>query len=200
MKRVGSLSSFWLAFRGSLCDRRSAFLVIPLPKVGPQPTFFYGFLVGPMAAELSVRVTEIIEQCADSLGYEIIDIRWGGAQQGRTLSVMIDRPEGVGLRDCETFSRELGDHLDSDDWGLGNYRLEISSPGLERPLKTLQHFEKYCGHKVRIETHQPLDGRRRYRGSLARVEGHNITIVSEGQEILIPFETIKKAHLIYEGQ
>ena len=97
-------------------------------------------------------------------------------------------------------SHELEDLLEEDDWGLGSYRLEISSPGVERPLFRLEDYKRFIGHKVSIKTKQAIEGRRNYRGRLVDVDGASVILNIDGLRHDVSFENILKAHLVYEGK
>ncbi|MBZ0121995.1 MAG: ribosome maturation factor RimP, partial [Sandaracinaceae bacterium] len=124
------------------------------------------------------------------------------------LRIVIDRAGsergpgfGVTLADCQAVSRDLGPALDVHDVVGGAYSLEVSSPGLDRPLVKRQDYERFAGHEVRVQTHTPLpDGRggerRKFRGKLTRVEDESIRIEVEGKELSLPLAAIAKANVV----
>ena len=141
---------------------------------------------------------EALRNRLKKLGFELVELKWIPEQGGRTLRVLIDHKQGVTLDDCGTVSRALDDILE-DDWGLGSYRLEVSSPGVERPLVRLADYQRFVGKKVSIKAIKPVEGRRNYRGHLVKVIDARIVIESDGTCYELPFENIQKAHLIFEG-
>ena len=136
----------------------------------------------------------------EDLGYELVALQWVPEHGGRTLRVLIDHSGGVTVQDCGRVSRELDDLLEVEDWGLGAYRLEISSPGVERPLVHLKDYKRFVGRKVAVKTKQAIAGRRNYRGRLVNVADEHISVDIDGLKHDVPFENILKAHLVYEGK
>lgn len=136
----------------------------------------------------------------EGMGYELVALQWVPEHGGRTLRVLIDQGDGVTLRDCERVSRTLGSLLEEEDSGLGSYRLEVSSPGVERPLFHLKDYKRFVGRKVAVKTKQPIEGRRNYRGRLIQVEDKQVIVDVDGLKYDVPFENILKAHLVYEGK
>jgi len=124
-----------------------------------------------------VHLTELIESTVVALGYEMVDLERSG---GGMLRVFIDQPAGISVSDCEKVSHQLTHVLTVENV---NYdRLEVSSPGLDRPLKTLAAFERFVGCEVTITLKKPLDGRKQYRGVLKAPAGENIGLEFEGKE------------------
>lgn len=132
------------------------------------------------------------------LGYEFVglELMRGG---GTLLRIYIDRPDGIGLDDCEAVSREVGALLDVHDPIKGAYTLEVSSPGLDRPLFTAEHFRRFAGRRARVALEAPLDGRRRFDGSILGVEEDAVRFEQDGQEVRLPLADIRKANLVYES-
>ena len=108
-----------------------------------------------------------------------------------SLRLYIDHPEGVGLELCERVTLQVRDLL-------GDYALEVSSPGLDRPLAKPEHFARFVGHRVRIRTEQPIDGRRNFTGRLTAAEAEAVRIESAGETIEIPFDLINRSNLVPE--
>src|SRR6185436_2039805 len=120
---------------------------------------------------VAARVASIAEPVLEGLGLRLVRVRVSGAA-GCTVQVMAERPDGtISIEDCELVSRTLSPVLDVADPIEKAYRLEISSPGLDRPLVRKSDFDRYAGHLVRIEMAVPVDGRRRFRGTLTGTEG-----------------------------
>ncbi len=131
------------------------------------------------------------------LGLELVGIEFSPSSGGSLLRVYIDAPEqGVGIDDCERASREISALLDVHEPMSGHYTLEVSSPGLERPLFTPEHFVRFLGQEVRVNLNLPLDGRRRFQGPIRAVDGDRITIEQDGVPVEIVHANIAKARLV----
>ena len=146
------------------------------------------------------RITVIAERAAKREGLEVWDVEVSGAGRGRVVRIYVDKPEGVTLDDCELISQQVGTVLDVEDVIPGQqYRLEISSPGVERRLLKLEHFARYTGEKVRLALREPIDNRRRWEGTLRGVEDGIILFEAAGGEPLrLRMEQIEKANLKFE--
>lgn len=138
-------------------------------------------------------LVELLEPVVQGLGYEWVGAEFDGHQ--RVLRIYIDTPEGVTLEDCSKVSYQVSGVLDVEDPIPGRYQLEVSSPGLDRPLYTLEHFERFKGAMVRLQLSSALDGRRRFKARLAGVEGREVLLLEDGQNYRIPFDLIEKARL-----
>lgn len=146
-----------------------------------------------------LRLLELLDPVADAAGYEIVRLRLMGGAERRRLQVMAERPDGeMVVEDCAILSRKLSEVLDAADPIAGEYTLEVSSPGIDRPLTRLKDFETYEGYEARIELDRLAEGRKRFRGVLAGVEGDNVAIDLEGEEetTLIPFAWVVEAKLV----
>ena len=151
---------------------------------------------------LSARVAAIAEPVIEALGYRLVRVRVSGAD-GCTVQIMAERPDGtMAVEDCEAVSRALSPVLDVADPIERAYRLEISSPGIDRPLVRKSDFYRYAGHLVKIETEIPINGRKRFRGLLVGSEGEAARIRSEEPEagadsdVLLPIVEISEAKLV----
>jgi ribosome maturation factor RimP len=151
---------------------------------------------------LPARVAVIAEPVIEQLGFRLVRIRVSGSE-GCTVQIMAERPDGtMSVEDCEIVSRALSPVLDVADPIDRAYRLEISSPGIDRPLVRKSDFERYAGHLVKIETAMPFDGRKRFRGALLGTEGDAVRIrrddAPEGEkaEFLLPIEEMSEAKLV----
>lgn len=140
----------------------------------------------------------LVEPVVGGLGYELLDVEWGSAGRHSVVRVFIDRAGdgGIGLDDCERASRAIEAVLDADDPIGHEYRLEVSSPGFDRPLRTPAHFARFAGSEARIELAVPVEGRRRFRGRLGAVEDGQVTIEVDGREWKLPLAGISKARLV----
>ena len=144
------------------------------------------------------KVQALVEPVVSSLGYELVGVEF--LMQGRSglLRVYIDTEDGINLDDCQRVSHQLSGVLDVEDVIKGQYQLEISSPGLDRPLFTIEHFERFTGHMVKLKLTVPLNGQRKFRGTLMGVENDQVKLDVDGEEVVLPFNTIDKANLIPE--
>jgi ribosome maturation factor RimP len=141
-------------------------------------------------------LTRLLEPAIADLGLELVGIEFGPGAGGSLLRVYIDESErGVTIDDCERVSREISALLDVNDPVAGRYTLEVSSPGLERPLFTPEHFARFLGAAVKVVVNLPIDGRRRFQGPIESVEGDRITLMQDGAPVAIVHANIAKAHL-----
>jgi len=140
----------------------------------------------------------LLEPVVSGLGYELVEVEFASAGRHSVVRVYIDRTDGggVGLDDCERASRAIGAVLDAEDPMGYEYQLEVSSPGFDRPLRTVAHFERFAGSEARIELAAPLEGRRRFRGRLGPVADGIVTIEVDRKEWKLPLSGISKARLV----
>jgi ribosome maturation factor RimP len=150
----------------------------------------------------AARVAAIAEPVLAELGYRLVRVRVSGAE-GCTVQIMAERPDGtLAIEDCELASRTLSPVLDANDPIEGSYRLEISSPGIDRPLVRRSDFDRYAGHVARIEMLAPIDGRRRFRGEILGTQGDDVRLRSDEpaadqiSEVLLPIEEMMEARLV----
>jgi ribosome maturation factor RimP len=146
------------------------------------------------------RLADIITPAIEALGFELVRVRLMGGRT-RVLQIMADRPDGgIGVDECGDISTAVSAVLDVEDPVEENYILEVSSPGIDRPLTRLKDFEMWKGWEARIETSELIDGRRRFKGALSGVEGDEvlITIEEAGEEVTIglKFDWLSDAKLI----
>ena len=140
----------------------------------------------------------LLEPVVAGLGYELVELEFSSAGRQSVVRVYIDRTDGggVGLEDCERASRAIGAVLDAEDPIGHEYRLEVSSPGFDRPLRTAAHFERFAGSEARIELSAPIEGRRRFRGRLGPVTDGLVSIEVDRKEWKLPLSGISKARLV----
>ncbi|HMK69439.1 MAG TPA: ribosome maturation factor RimP [Xanthobacteraceae bacterium] len=148
----------------------------------------------------AARVAAIVEPMLAALGYRLVRVRVSGSA-GCTVQIMAERPDGtMTIEDCETASRALSPVLDVADPIDGPYRLEISSPGIDRPLVRRSDFDRYAGHIAQVEMQAPIDGRRRFRGELLGTDGECVRIrrdaAGEDAEILLRIDEVMEARLV----
>jgi ribosome maturation factor RimP len=131
----------------------------------------------------------------EGLGYELVDLDVSVGGKG-VLRVYIDLPGGINLGDCQRVSRALSTFLDVEDPIPGSYSLEVSSPGVDRRLRTAEHFRRFTGHEVKLELKVPRDGRRRLRGELTEAAAGAITVDVEGARWQVSMDDIEIAKLV----
>ncbi len=166
-------------------------------------------------AEALRAIEDRLAPIARALGFEVLTVEWQGARRG-TLRVYTDHPDGVRISDCARLSRVFGQELEAaelEDPAIGallraGYDLEVSSPGLERPLAKRVHFERFAGRRARVRLFEPLPsapGRRNFTGRIAGVEGGRTGAIVRlaldepaDTTIEIPLAAVRKAHLLYE--
>ena len=143
-------------------------------------------------------MAKLLEPTVERLGYELVDLeaRLGG--KGGLVRVFIDKPGGIDLDDCETVSRAVSALLDVEDPVPGNYNLEVSSPGLDRKLTKVEHFQRFEGDTVNVKMRFPIEGRRRFRGTLVSSDDENIVVEVDGESHSLPLKTIDTARLVPE--
>lgn len=151
---------------------------------------------------VGARVAAVAGPVLEGMGYRLVRIRISG-EAGCTVQIMAERPDGtMQIEDCEAISKALSPVMDVSDPVERAYRLEVSSPGIDRPLVRRTDFERYAGHLVKIAMALPHDGRKRFRGALQGVEGASIRLLRDdarpGQdiEVLLPIEDIADANLV----
>ena len=145
------------------------------------------------------RLLELIDPVAGAAGYAIVRLRLMGGDRARRLQIMAERPDGtLPVEDCAALARAISQVLDAADPIAGEYLLEVSSPGIDRPLTRLEDFETWRGCEARIEIDRLAEGRKRFRGSLTGVEGDHVGIDIEGEAetALLPFAWIVEARLV----
>jgi len=151
-----------------------------------------------MAAGLNERLVALVEPLLATLGYELVELEFGGGRGYGTLRVFIDREAGVGIEDCERVSREVSALLDVHDPIPTAYRLEVSTPGLDRVLRTAAHFARFVGSRIEVELAAPRDGRRRYTGSLSQTSERGVELIVDGIPVPFRYEEIFRARLVPE--
>ena len=146
------------------------------------------------------RLAEIITPVIEDLGFELVRVRLQGGKTA-TLQIMADRPEGgINVDDCAEISTAVSATLDVQDPIEENYHLEVSSPGIDRPLTRMKDFESFEGYEARLDLNQPIDGRKRFKGTLAGTEGTEVLINIEDQgathTIGLDFDLLADAKLV----
>jgi ribosome maturation factor RimP len=143
------------------------------------------------------RMESVITAAIEPMGYDLVRVRLSGGHQP-TLQVMAERRDGEGMSvdDCELISRALSAHLDVEDPIPGAYTLEVSSPGIDRPLTRAQDYARFAGHEAKVELREPVDGRRRFRGRVLGLADDQVRIALPEGEVIVPFASISAAKLV----
>lgn len=136
----------------------------------------------------------------EGLGYELMDLEAKLSGGSGLLRIFIDKPEGIGVEDCEKVSLAVSALLDVEDPVPGNYDLEVSSPGLDRKLMKLEHFQRFEGESVKVQMRFPIEGRRRFRGTLVSSSKENIVVEVDGESHRLAIATIDTARLVPGGK
>jgi ribosome maturation factor RimP len=147
---------------------------------------------------LPENLNELIRQPVEMLGYELVGIELTDQGHGKLLRIYIDKEDGINVDDCSSVSHQVSGVLDVEDPIRGNYFLEVSSPGIDRPLFYLEHYQKFCGKKVKIKMASPFNGRRKFTGQIVSVEEETILLDEDGLDYEIPFNLIDSARLVVE--
>jgi ribosome maturation factor RimP len=149
--------------------------------------------------ELKDRIKEIIEPAINAVGIELYDIEFNKMRSKGLLRVFIEKQGGVTIDDCERISREIEAVLDVEDPIPFSYVLEVSSPGLDRPLRELEDFKRYSGKTVRVITHEPIDNQTFFIGTIMNAENNEISLLlPKDRQVIIPYKNISKARLEVE--
>jgi ribosome maturation factor RimP len=153
-----------------------------------------------MVAMDTEKVLAAIEQYAERLlrdmGFELVEVQFRREGYGWVLRLFIDREQGVSLDDCAAVSRAMGTWLDVEDLIEPAYHLEVSSPGLERPLKKIEDFQRFVGRKAKVKLKEPRDGQKVFIGTLDQVAGGQVTMLADGKPVTILFAEIARARLV----
>ena len=144
----------------------------------------------------SGKLTFLLQPLVEDLGYEFVGLERSTNPKNLALVIYIDTPDGIAVEDCERVSREAAALLDVEDPIPGHYRLEVSSPGLDRPLFTLEQFGQFIGELVQISLYAPQDGRRKFKGKILGTDEGQVLIDQDGVEVTLALETIAKARLV----
>jgi ribosome maturation factor RimP len=149
---------------------------------------------------MRTALIELLEPEVVALGFELVELEFNAHQGGGLLRLYIDRPgeAGVTVEDCEAVSRQVSERLDAVELIRSAYTLEVSSPGLDRPLRTRAHYERFAGSRVHVETTLPRAGRRRWTGRLAAVGDDGIVLEVDGETVTLGLGEIRTARLVPE--
>ena len=151
-----------------------------------------------MTESVLKEVERLIEPVLAEMGIELVDMEYRSGRGRRVLRVYADRPTGINLDDCAMVSREIGNLLDVKDLLQDHYVLEVSSPGLNRPLKREKDFLRAIGQKVKVKTAVPLKGRKNFSGVLQSFENGTLQLKLDDTVVQIPEESVNKANLVFD--
>ena len=151
-----------------------------------------------MFAMVRERVKAIALPLLKEKGLELLEVQYRREQHGWVLRLVIDKPGGVSLDDCVAVSRELSQVLDIEDFVDQAYNLEVSSPGLDRPLKSLADFQRFRGRMAKVVTNEPIAGEHVFVGRIEETEGESIVLAVGRREVVIPFPQVARARLEVE--
>ena len=172
-----------------------------------RPTFLFIWrppMANALQEAVAPRVTALAAPLAQSLGLELVDVEYLREGPAWVLRLFIDKQGGVLLEDCQAFSHALAPALDVEDVVGTAYSLEVSSPGLERPLKKPKDFERFVGKRIKVKTFAPLPtpkspaGQKNFQGTITGMRGDAVEIDADGQPVQIPLTAIAKANLVLD--
>ncbi|MEC9483396.1 MAG: ribosome maturation factor RimP [Halomonas sp.] len=144
----------------------------------------------------NAALNALIEPVVTAMGFELWGIDYLSQGKHSSLVIYIDSPDGITVDDCADVSRQVSGILDVEDPIPGRYQLEVSSPGMDRPLFTLEQFERYRGNTVSLRLRVPFEGRRKYKGVLAGIEGDEVLLHLDGEEYCFPIDSIDQARVV----
>ncbi|MCP3889640.1 MAG: ribosome maturation factor RimP [Desulfobulbaceae bacterium] len=142
------------------------------------------------------KIQAYLQELLPTIGLSLFDVQFRREGHGWVLRVFVDAEAGVTLDHCSEVSRELGQYLDIEDIIDHAYNLEVSSPGLERPLRSVEEFERFCGKKAKIRFHEAIDGGKVFEGDIERVDGEKVFLkLIDGSSVQFTYEMLNKARL-----
>jgi ribosome maturation factor RimP len=167
--------------------------------VGVCPLFFLIMATEASQAEILIgRLTSLLEPVVTDLDIELVEIQFRRESSGWVLRLIIDKEAGVSLDDCTEVSREVGRLLEVEDPIEHSYRLEVSSPGLERPLRKDKDYLRFKGRKAKIKTREPVDGQWVFIGTIEQFQDRVLTLQTDLGKITLPLDMIAKARLVFD--
>lgn len=149
-------------------------------------------------AKFEQKLTELLRPSVEQVGKELLGVEFISAGKDSVLRLFIDHENGIDVDDCAEVSRQVGAILDVEDPISTEYNLEVSSPGLDRPLFDLAHFEAVIGETINVKLSVPLNGRRKFKGELEAVENDTLIVVVDGQDYELAHSNIDKANLVHK--
>ncbi len=149
----------------------------------------------PTVASKERQIADMLRPTVTALGFELWGVEYLSQGRHSVVRLYIDSPDGITVDDCATVSGQVEGVLDVEDPIAGEYTLEVSSPGMDRPLFTLEQYTGCAGEMVEVRLRSPFEGRRKYTGLLKGVEGEDVVIEVDDQEVLLPYDSIEKARV-----
>ena len=166
--------------------------------MGHRPIFCLSSLSRVSRMSLREKLIDLLEPTIESMGYELVELECRPGANNGLIRLYIDKADGIGLDDCEKVSHQVSGVLDVEDPMPGHYSLEVSSPGLDRPLRKLEHFESAVGSRVKLELETPIEKRWRFTGTLVSVEGETLNLDVDGEPVKLDIASLKRARLVPE--
>jgi ribosome maturation factor RimP len=147
---------------------------------------------------LNETLNELVEPICEQMGYDLVRLQLQGGNSRKVLQIMAERKDrkAMTVDDCADLSRAISPVLDEKDPIEDNYTLEVSSPGIDRPLVKLDDFNRFKGFEAKVEAASLINGRKRFSGRLQGVDGDNVVIFFEGADVVVPFDLVAKAKLV----
>ncbi|MDG2353891.1 MAG: ribosome maturation factor RimP [Gammaproteobacteria bacterium] len=149
-------------------------------------------------AKIADKIQVLINPVINDMGYELVGIEYVASGKHSTLRIYIDSDNGIGVDDCETVSRQVSAILDVEDPITNQYNLEVSSPGVERPLFHIGHYQRFLGHDIKLRLVRPINGQRKFVGAIGSVSetDNSVELVTELGPVMLDIELIEKANLV----
>lgn len=141
-------------------------------------------------------LNDLLTPVVEGLGYELLGVEYLPQGRHSVIRIYIDQSTGISVEDCETVSRQVSAVMDVEDPVSGQYTLEVSSPGLDRPLFTAAHFEQFLGSESNVRMRSPVDGRRKFKGVIKAVDGDTVTLAMEDKDVQLTVDDMEKANLV----
>ncbi len=151
----------------------------------------------PKERKVVTRVYALSDPLCEAEGMELVHVEYQREPRGRILRLYIDKPGGVKVDDCVNISRQASDLLDVSMDDIGAYHLEVSSPGIDRPLGRERDFIRFKGQRIHIKTSRPVEGKKSFKGVLGGLSNGAVSLVMGDRTVAIPFEEIRRARLIH---
>ena len=149
--------------------------------------------------EVREEVRQLAGPLAEDAGFELVDVEFLVQGRHRIVRVLLDKPGGITVGDCSSFSRRLADCLDMNQTVAGSYHLEVSSPGVDRPLRSLESVQRFAGHHGMMLTHEAREGRRKFEGELLGTTGTQAGVrIEDGSEHWFEWAEVKSARLLVD--
>lgn len=142
------------------------------------------------------QLAKLIEPSVNGLGYELVDIEF--ESQGRILRIYIDHANGITIDDCSRVSYQISGVLEVEDPISGQYQLEVSSPGMDRPLSKPEHFQRFVGSMVRIQILRPIGNQKRFKGRIVDAGNESVTLDTDTGPVELSYSAVEKARLVPE--